>query len=425
MSVRRSLVVSIVAYALILVGLGSLNSALIAAAVPLVLYLGVVLLHRPSPLRLDASRTLSDNYVAPETVVEVQLTVKNTGPSVDEVDIRDEIPAGLETTGDTSAIVSLPSGASYTLTYTVKGSRGAYRFRGVHVAGREHFGLFQQQQRLGLISKLSVLPRSPAMRTVMIRPLRTRGFAGPIPSRQGGSGTDFYGVRGYEPGDPLRWINWRLSARHPRELFTNEFERERIADVGLILDARERNDVTVDGESLFEYSVEATAALAETFLGEGNRVGLLIYGRGLERTFPGYGKHQRQRILRSLAQAQVGDSLVFDSLDYLPTRFFPAKSQIVLISPLCEDDPPVLTRLRAHGYQILVVSPNPVEFEAQALPPGDVRELAARIARAERNLWIHQLRRVGISVASWRVDQSLDVTIHAALKTQIRQAWRH
>ncbi|MGC9521722.1 MAG: DUF58 domain-containing protein [Anaerolineae bacterium] len=425
MSVRRTLVVSIITYTLILVGLGALHSAVVAAAVPFVLYLGAVLLYRPGALRVDASRTLSDDYVAPRGEVEVKLTITNTGSDLDEVCIRDEIPNGLETTGDTSAIVSLRSGESFTLTYTVSGPRGAYRFRSVQVSGQEHFGLFRRQQTLGLISRLYVLPSSPPLRTVMIRPLRTRGFAGPIPSRQGGPGTDFFGVRAYEPGDPPRWINWRLSARHPRELFTNEFERERIADVGLILDARERNDVTVDGESLFEYSVEATAALAETFLGEGNRVGLLVYGRGLERTFPGYGKYQCQRILRALAQAQIGDSLVFDSLDYLPTRFFPAKSQIVLVSPLCEDDPPVLIRLRARGYQVLVVSPNPVGFETQALPEGQARELATRIARAERNLWIHQLRRVGISVVNWQVEHSLDTVIHTELRTQIRQAWRH
>ncbi|MCL7455525.1 MAG: DUF58 domain-containing protein [Anaerolineae bacterium] len=38
--------------------------------------------------------------------------------------------------------------------------------------------------------------------------------AGPAP---------IFGVREYQAGDPRRWINWRVSARHPRSLFTNEF----------------------------------------------------------------------------------------------------------------------------------------------------------------------------------------------------------
>ncbi|MGC9469628.1 MAG: DUF58 domain-containing protein, partial [Anaerolineae bacterium] len=329
--------------------------------------------------------------------------------------VHEQVPAGLKVTGDTSAIIGLASGEEFTLTYEVEGPRGAYRFSGPSIAAQEHLGLFRRHIRYSVSNKLSVLPALPKVRSIPIRPLRTRGFAGPIPSRHAGPGTDFYGVRNYEPGDPWRWINWRLSARHPRDLFTNQFEWERIADVGLILDARERTDVTVNGVALFEHAVEAAASLADSFIGEGNHVGLLIYGRGLERTFPGYGKHQHQRIMRALSQAKIGDSLVFDSLDYLPTRFFPAKSQIVLISPLCEDDPPVLSRLRSRGYEIIVVSPDPVTYEAQALEPGIARALAERIARAERALWIHQLQRIGVQVVDWQVDKPLDIAVHAAL----------
>ena len=226
---------------------------------------------------------------------------------------------------------------------------------------------------------------------------------------------EFFGVREYQLGDPRRWINWRVSARHPRALFTNEFEQERIADVGLILDARLRSDVRVRGDSLFEHAVRATASLAEAFLGDGNRVGLLVYGRFLNWTFPGYGKVQRERILQALARAQTGDSQIFDNLDYLPTRFFPAQSQLVLVSPLCRDDPPLLIRLRARGYQILVIRPDPVAFEVRALGPQPEVELAARIVGVERALLFRKLQQAGIQVVDWQVDQPFDRVVHASL----------
>lgn len=416
MSIRRTLLIGVVVYGLILIGIGALSGAVIAAALPLVLYLGSVLLFQPGPLELDVIRSLDRDYVVPEAPVTVTLTVENRGTHLEEVMVRDGVPEELEVTGHTGALVSLAPGQTFVLSYKVTGPRGMYRFGGPVIAAYETFALFRRERTYSVPGKLSVLPRTPEMRSIAIRPLRTRGFAGPIPSRQGGSGTDFFGVRSYEPGDPPRWLNWRLSARHPRELFTNEFERERIADVGIILDARERTDVVADGTSLFEYSVRAASALSEVFLGDGNHVALLIYGRGLERTFPGYGRVQRQKILRALSQARVGDSLVFDSLDYLPTRFFPAKSQIVLVSPLCEDDPAVLSRLRARGYEVLIVSPDPIAFEGRALPPSPARDLALRIAQAERALWVQQLERVGARVISWDVDQPLDTTIGANLR---------
>jgi uncharacterized protein (DUF58 family) len=263
--------------------------------------------------------------------------------------------------------------------------------------------------------QLLVLPRVSKLRAVAIRPLRTRSYAGPVPARQGGSGVDFFGVREYQAGDARRWINWRVSARHPRSLFTNEFEQERIADVGLILDARQRSEVRIRGESLFEHAVQATASLAGAFLDNGNRVGLLIYGRSLDWTFPGYGKVQRERIVQALAHARTGDSQVFDRLDYLPTRLFPAQSQIVLVSPLWRDDLPTLLRLRAHRYQVLVIRPDPISLEIQALAPRPEVQLATRIAHLERTLLLRRLLQAGVAVVDWPVDKPLDQAIYARL----------
>jgi len=421
LSFRRSLLLGLLLYGLIIAGLGLLDGTVIAIAFPLVGYLMAVLLYHPTPPSLEVRRTVSDAYVKLEDEVKITLAVTNTGSQdLDELSIADTGLPGLTIAdGETSTVRSLRAGETCTQTYTVTGKRGTYRFPGTQIQIHEHMGLFSRRRYYTHVSRLAILPGVPSMRRIPIRPLRTRGFAGPIASRKAGSGTDFFGVRTYQLGDPQRWINWRLSARHPREIFVNEYEQERIADVGLILDARERNNVMANGDSLFECAVEATAALADMFLADGNRVGLLIYGRGLERTFPGYGKRQRQRILQALAGARVGGSMVFDNLDYLPTRFYPAKSQIVLVSPLCEADPPVLSRLRARGYEVLVVSPDPINFEKRGIPQTEIGKMAIRIARAQRNLWTYELKRLGIPVIDWQVDQPLD----AAVRTGLRRSY--
>lgn len=424
MKLRRTFQIGVLIYVLLLAGLTMFNGAFIAVALPLVVYLATVVLYRPADIRLTVSRVVSKDYVRPDTEVTVTVSVTNHGADLDEVWIADSAPPTLVVDGDISHLVSLLAGETHKFEYKVKGNRGTHTFGAIAVTANEHFALFRRKRTYNVAGKLSVLPETPRLKRVKIRPTRTRGFAGPIPSRQGGAGTDFFGIRAYEPGDPPHWINWRLSARHEQEIYTNVFEQERIADVGLVLDARERSSVTSNGESLFEYSIQVTAALAEAFLSDGNRVGLLVYGRGLERTFPGLGRHQHQRILRALSRAQVGDSLIFDSLDYLPTRFFPAKSQLVLVSPLWEDDPPVLARLRAREYQILVVSPDPVHFEAQSLPEGPARDLAVRIAAAERRLWMRQLQRIGVPVINWQVGTSLDTAVQAGIRKYVPRPLR-
>jgi uncharacterized protein (DUF58 family) len=414
--VRTAFLLGSLAYVLLFLGLATLNGGMLALAIPLVVLLGAAFLWGTEIPRLKIVRSLSAESVSPGTPVVVTLSVVNEGPPLEEVTIEDAVPPGLEVIdGEASVLSSLPTGGEIEIAYTVRGKRGAFEFQDVRVAAGEHLGVFRRRATLSVFGRFFILPEVSKMRQMAIRPLRTRAYAGPVPARQGGSGVAFYGVREYQPGDPLRWINWRVSARHRHRLFTNEFEQERVADVGLILDARRRSDIRGSGGALFEHAIAATASLASSFLSDGNRVGLLVYGGFLDWTFPGYGKLQRKRILEALARAETGESMVFESFDYLPTRFFPARSQLVLVSPLCMGDTPMLVRLCARGYQLLVVSPDPVSFEARMLGAQPEVELAKRVARLERALLLRKLRRAGIQVVDWQVDRPLDRVVHASL----------
>lgn len=417
---RRLLFLSLLVYGLIIAGLVMVRGNAVALAIPLVVYLVAAFVFSPEKPQLVITRTLSAGIVHHGTPATVTVTVHNQGAKLEEVLIEDAVPQGLTVTdGEPWTQTSLPAGGRTEFSYTVEGKRGNYPFRYLRTTVNEHLGLFHQRGWLEVSSNLMVLPELLHLEHLDIRPLRTRGYAGPIPSRLAGSGTAFFGVREYQLGDPLRWINWRASARHQHALFTNEFEMERIADVGIILDARQNNNVVVGNDSLFEHAISATAGLAEAFINDGNRVGMLVYGRGLEMTYPGYGKVQRERIMQALAHARTGDSLVFESMDYLPVRFFPAKSQIVLVSPLRKEDLSILTRLCARGYQVLVISPDPVAFEAQKYAPISAAEasvqLAQRITRVERELMLRRLRRVGIQVINWQVDQPFANVMRTAL----------
>ncbi len=407
------------------------------------------------------------------------MTVTNTGPSLEEVLIEDDVPPGLTIcqgpgplarwherksrpfrpggradgrAGSPRHVLRLPHGKTATWTYTIRGPRGYYAFSTVRVKAHDPLGLVSREQAFDLSSagRLFVLPPVLRLKYVAIRPRRTRVYSGLVPARVGGTGTDFFGVREYQAGDPPHWINWRATARHPDTLFSNEFEQERVTDIGIVLDGRRqanlygvgaafrRRSPPDDGHpypTIFEYSTLAAAAMADAFLTQGNRVSLLQYGRFLQWTVPGYGKVQRERILRALALAEMGDSQIFADLDHIPTRLFPAHSQVVLISPLLHGDSPllseptddveVLIRLRARGYQVMIISPDPVAYEValihadpafgrQKVSLRDV-EMAARIARIERNLMLQRLQRAGIQVINWDVSKSFEQTVHSHL----------
>ena len=265
-------------------------------------------------------------------------------------------------------------------------------------------------------AKIQVHPELSKFRLFPLHSQRTLHSAGSIPARLGGSGTDFWGVREYHPGDPLRRLDWRLTARHPHKFFTKEFEQEEIADIGLILDARQKTNLRIGEDSLFEHTARATASLAEVFLRQGNRVSLLVYKRPFVSVFPGYGKLQLNRILHALAQITPESDASFNGLQFLPIQMFSSHSLIVMISPLMSGDWRLFPRLRAYGYQVLLISPDPLDYAQHILPTDLDSRLATRLTRVERQIEINQITQLWIPVIDWQVSQPLAPLVRNALR---------
>jgi uncharacterized protein (DUF58 family) len=396
--------------------MATVRGEFIALALPFVVYMFAGYLFTPENIRLEATRHLSAERASPEAEIVVTVTVTNRGSHLEEVLIEDMVPPKLNIRISHSRhLIRLPKNGTYTFSYTVAGPRGGYGFETVKAKVNETLGVTNKEVRLEAKGQLFIFPPVTRLRHVAIRPRRTRVYAGSIPARAGGSGTEFFGVRNYQPGDPPRAINWRASARSVDALYSNEFQQERVADVGIVLDGRLGTNSFAGGHSLFEHSVQASAALADALLSQGNRVGLLVYASFLSWTFPGYGKMQRERILHSLAHATPGGSEVFSNFEHIPTRMFPPESQIVLISPLTDADLMPLVHLRAQGYQVLVVSPDPVKFEMSYLPKNKNVDLASRVITMERKLLFQRVQHAGVQVLEWDVSDPFDQVVKRKL----------
>lgn len=412
---NQSLLLALV-FIVLIIGMAALNGAVVALALPLLIMLAAGLLEQSQSVELRATRQVTPDRATRGAQVEMQVCVLNTGAPLAEVELIDSLPAGLRVVdGSLRAIAALGTGEQLELRYTLEGERGLYSFDPLTVHVRNRVGFTSHSQPLEAAAQLFILPELTRLRQTTLRPRRTRVYSGMIPARQGGPGIEFFGVRAYQPGDPTRWINARATARHEEALFVNEFEQERVADIGMILDAREISNVQVQGHNLFEYGVQATAAIADMLITQGNRVGMLIYGSSINWTFPGYGKMQRERLLRALAKARPASQIALESFDTIPTRLFPIRSQLILISPLLTADLDALRSIRARGYPLLVLSPDPISFEQGFLRPGRERDLASRAARLERDLTLSRLRKNAIHVVNWPIEVPLQQIVATAL----------
>ncbi len=412
----------VIVASLILLGLATRSSTVVAMAFPLIGYVIASYLRVVQPPVISTTRTVEPNPIVGGRDALVTLSITNDNDSPAEITFDDSMQRTLIfPDGDPTAFVALEPRQTIRLKYSATGARGKHSLGPLHVLTRETLGLRGADITVGSASELLVEPERDSVRAQELHPERTRGFAGPIPARMPGSGVNFLTLREYQPGDRLRAINWRVTERLSSGgsdlLYTNVFEQHRIADIGLIVDARALADMTIGNRTLFEESVRATGALAGSFLGAGHRVGLLVYGSGVDSVFPGYGKTQRERIISALSWAKPGSHFVFNDLRNLPTRLFPPASQIVFVGPCHHKDISALVGLRAVGYALMVISPSPIAMELEHRPvdakaPSD--QLAIRFAEIERAVTLQTLKREGINVIDWDPSTSLHAAVQRA-----------
>ncbi len=118
-------------------------------------------------------------------------------------------------------------------------------------------------------------------------------------ARRAGIGLQHFDHRDYAPGDEVRHIDWRHTARSRRPI-VRRFESESVADWTLVLDAS--SSMAVDAAAKWRAAVHAAAALAYALLHLGHRVGMLAFGARVLAECPrGRGQHHYAAIARRLA----------------------------------------------------------------------------------------------------------------------------
>ncbi len=422
---NKVVILLVIIFSLLLAALVTTNADLIWLALLCCAYLGIGFLQSLSTrkVKLSATRSLEKNTTNALATIDASVEITNQGTDLVRLVLSDPLQFGMSITeGQTTQTALLQAGESAVFKYTFQSERGNFAWKTIRARLSDSFGLLDTKLELPAEAKIQVHPELNKFRPFPLRSQRTLHSAGSIPARLGGSGTDFWGVREYHPGDPLRHLDWRLTARHPHKFFTKEFEQEEIADIGLILDARQKTNLRIGEDSLFEHAARATASLAEMFLRQGNRVSMLVYQRRYASVFPGYGKQQLNRILHTLARITPESDSSLNSLNFLPIRMFASHSLIVVISPLLSGDWQFFRRLCAYGYQVLLISPDSLAYARSILPADRDSQLAIRLTRLKRQIEINQIRQLWIPVIDWQVSQHLAPLVRNALRpTRIRR----
>ena len=354
--------------------------------------------------------TTSDNIFEDGTM-SVKFIIKNTGLGIGFVEIYDNLPPQARIIkGSNYTLLYMKPWQEVSFEYSLKlPLRGHYHLGPVKMRVKDAFDLFYNERIEESIHSFSVFPQIEVLEEQVITSRAPKLLSGAMPLNVIGTGTEFYSLREFVPGDSLRSVNWKALAKKGK-MMVNETVREDVMDVILLVDAREVSAVGGGRDTPLEMSCRAAATYAKQLLDERNNVALMVYGDTIDRIDLDRGEHHLFKILTGLSSAKPQGNLKLEIVmkDLLP--HLPSGSPIILFSSLDDDHTisEAFTSTISRGFTITTISPSSLDFE-ERMKRIPMEPLL--IAKIERDNMISELRSFGLQVGDWKYGDNVNTAL--------------
>jgi uncharacterized protein (DUF58 family) len=265
------------------------------------------------------------------------------------------------------------------------------------------------------------------------------GFlAGLHRSPRRGFSVEFAEHRMYQPGDDLRYVDWKLLGRNDR-LYLKQYEEETNLRAMLVCDVSASMAWTSAPAALLsklEYARRLAAAIALVLLRQRDATGLLAFDDEVRAIVPARARASHWRVIgQALDGLAAGRGTAAEPALRRVVGLLRRRGLVVFISDLLLEPELALQALgylRHRGHQVLVLhlmDPGEVELagpaearfedpesgQAVALRPRDWAEAYARTVRAAVDRWWFACRERGVSYHRITTDTPFGLALRAAL----------
>lgn len=292
---------------------------------------------RVGPREVSYRRHLSTERAFPDEEVRVEFVIENRKRlPLPRVVVEDEFPEGLALTGAAVSAHHQPGRAWVTNLFALAGwqrvrrtafgragERGVYRFGPATLVCGDPLGLAQTTREVPAgESGSELLIVYPRLAPEVGRDAAPRGLPSGRRARARAGVADpydFVGLREYVPGDPLKLIDWKATARAGK-LQTRVLHPvpSRRAWIAVDISSAEHPFLGTDRD-LAERIITTAATLAVRFLGQGQQVGILANAFAREwgpalKVAPSSAPSQAALVLEGLARLDVFPSMPLETL---------------------------------------------------------------------------------------------------------------
>ncbi|GAA1341526.1 DUF58 domain-containing protein [Arthrobacter roseus] len=274
-------------------------------------------------------------------------------------------------------------------------------------------GLTTQQPQAGVPLTQTVLPRVSLLGSLPLPP-RLTGRTGAHTSRLPGTGTEFRGLYPFAPGDDLRRIDWRATARQAddrHQLIVRGAHAESEAILTLVVDTAAEYPMETDHwfggtsgpltePSSLHLARSGATAVAASYLAHGDRVGLSELS-GLTKPLRALAGRRQLDLLRArLAQYTARPRSERTKRE----QQIPSASLVIVFSPFMDDDPAdQMLRWHRLGHRVIGIDTLPHLRHTTA---DRHEQTAVRLSLLQRTISIRELHLAGITVLGNRGENS-------------------
>lgn len=304
------------------------------------------------------------------------------------VTVIDHLPPRMVCEGLSPSLPIAPAfGQAITTRYQFRPlNRGRFRWNALTVVGTDALGLVPMAKRYDIdVSELTVLPQ-PIPVALELSSAAGWGAAEAEFGRSRGAGIEPRGLREYVPGDSLRYIHWRSSAK-AGQLLVKEFETGSYSSLAFVIQSSRGSDVGEGSHTTLELMCGHMAYVCQRLL----RQGTAISFPGLETRSRATLPQERETEILFLLAELIADSdvPVSQRLAESVHSITPGTQVVVLISVIDDALPRAITSLATSGYPITVLIYDADDFstkKSQIIRSAALPDYIAKLEGAGANI---------------------------------------
>ena len=327
----------------------------------------------PGSVRLKRILGKEKAFAGDYLYVEVKVNNKSINP-IPVIEIYDAYPEVFELSlGENFLTTQLGPKQTISFSYVVRiPIRGKFLIGPTKIIMHDRQGFFSDEAVLAELTELLVYPSYEDIKKLqMLGSKRQLGkMFGSHRTKIKGMGTDFFGLREYQPGDPLKFVHWASVGKSGGEkILVREFESEQNIRVVLLLDSSLSMGAGLPRNTKLEFAIRSCVMMAHLAIENKDTVGLCVADQEVRDWLEPTGSRNFMfRFLEVLANVEPRSEISWTgTADYLLPRIGKA-SYVIILSDL-EGDPndfiEACKKLRAAKHRLFVISPFGPWFETQ------------------------------------------------------------